>query len=121
MAYSVNAFMPFEGLRVAFNGEQGRLEMRDYERQPWTPEVETVIELTRNFGKKEVISVPSDPTGHGGGDAGLQRVMFGGEVPPTHMRLPDSRAGALACLTGVAARKSVAEKRPVRIADLVRL
>jgi predicted dehydrogenase len=121
MAYSVNAFMPFEGLRVAFNGELGRLEMRDYERQPWAQDVDTVIELTRNFGKREVISVPPDESGHGGGDAGLQKVMFGGVEPPSHLRLPDSRAGALACLTGIAARKSVAEKRPIRIADLVKL
>ena len=35
MAYSLNAHMPFEGYRVAFNGELGRLEVRDYERQPW--------------------------------------------------------------------------------------
>jgi hypothetical protein len=37
------------------------------------------------------------------------------------MRLPDSRAGAMSCLTGIAARKSIDERRPVRIADLVRL
>ncbi len=35
MSYSLNAHMPFEGFRVAFNGEKGRLEVRDYERQPW--------------------------------------------------------------------------------------
>ena len=35
MTYSVNAFMPFEGYRLAFNGEKGRLEIRDYERQPF--------------------------------------------------------------------------------------
>jgi hypothetical protein len=36
------------------------------------------------------------------------------------MRLPDSRAGAMSCLTGIAARKSVDEKRAVRLADLIR-
>ena len=35
MSYSLNAHMPFEGFRVAFNGELGRLEVRDHERQPW--------------------------------------------------------------------------------------
>ena len=30
MNYSLNAAMPFEGYRVAFNGEKGRLEARDY-------------------------------------------------------------------------------------------
>ena len=37
------------------------------------------------------------------------------------MRLPDSRAGAMSCLTGIAARKSIDERRAVRIADLVKL
>jgi hypothetical protein len=37
------------------------------------------------------------------------------------MRLPDSRAGAMSCLTGIAARRSIEEKRAVRISELVRL
>ena len=37
MSYSVNTFMPVEGYRIAFNGTRGRLEVRDYERQPWDP------------------------------------------------------------------------------------
>ena len=36
MSYSLNTFMPMEGYRIAFNGTKGRLEVRDYERQPWT-------------------------------------------------------------------------------------
>ena len=44
MSYSVNAFMPIEGYRVAFNGTKGRLEVRDYERQPWPVAEETEIE-----------------------------------------------------------------------------
>jgi hypothetical protein len=31
------------------------------------------------------------------------------------------RAGAMSCLTGIAARKSVIEKRAVKIADLVKI
>jgi hypothetical protein len=37
------------------------------------------------------------------------------------MRLPDSRAGAMSCLTGIAARKSIEEQRAIKIGDLVRL
>jgi len=36
------------------------------------------------------------------------------------MRLPDSRAGAMSCLTGIAARKSIDEGKPIKIADLVK-
>jgi hypothetical protein len=38
---------------------------------------------------------------------------------PAHMRLPDSRAGAMSCLTGIAARRSMEEDRPIRIGDLM--
>jgi hypothetical protein len=37
------------------------------------------------------------------------------------MRLPDSRAGAMSCLTGIAIRNSIDRKQPIRIADLVNL
>jgi len=121
MAYSVNAFMPFEGHRVAFNGERGRLEMRDFERQPWPVERETELALVRNFGQREIIPVTKGEGGHAGGDYALQDVIFGSGEVPAHMKLPTSRAGALSCLTGIAARKSVDEHRPVRIAELVRL
>jgi hypothetical protein len=37
------------------------------------------------------------------------------------MQLPGSRAGAMSCLTGIAARKSCDEGKPIRIADLVKI
>ena len=121
MNYSLNAFMPFEGYRLAFNGEKGRLEIRDYERQPWPIEVETEVYLTKSFGKREQIPIPKFEGGHSGGDSRLQDVIFRKPDVPSHMRLPDSRAGAMSCLTGIAARKSVELKRPVKISELVRL
>ena len=121
MSYSLNAFMPFEGYRVAFNGELGRLEIRDYERQPWEVEQATEMYLTKSFGKREKIEFDKVTGGHGGGDDRIRELIFRKiEVPP-HMRLPDSRAGALSCLTGIAARKSVELKRPIRISELVNI
>ena len=43
------------------------------------------------------------------------------ESPSRRQFVNGSRAGALSCLTGIAARRSVDERRPVRIAELVRL
>jgi predicted dehydrogenase len=121
MSYSLNAAMPFEGYRLAFNGEKGRLEMRDYERQPWPVEEESEIYLTRSFGKREKISVQKMEGGHGGGDTRLMDLIFRKVKVPEHMRLPDSRAGAMSCLTGIAARKSVEQKRPVQLKELISL
>ncbi len=121
MAYSLNAFMPFEGYRVAFNGERGRLEIRDYQAQPWPVQPDAEIQLTTSFGKRRDIEVPVAQGEHGGGDDRLRDLLFHNLDVPDYMRIPDSRAGAMSCLTGIAARKSIEEKRSIRIADLVRL
>ena len=120
MSYSVNTFMPVEGYYLAFNGTKGRLEVRDYERQPWNPGEETEMHVIKNFGKRLKIDLPTATEGHGGGDQVLRDLIFRKTDAPPHMRLPDSRAGALSCLTGIAARKSCDEGRPIRISDLVK-
>ena len=120
MSYSVNTFMPVEGYYLAFNGTKGRLEVRDYERQAWDPGEETGMYVMKNFGKRVKIDVPNETEGHGGGDQRLRDLIFKKIDAPAHMRLPDSRAGAMSCLTGIAARKSIDEGRPIKIADLVK-
>ena len=123
MAYSLDAHMPFEGYRAAFNGEFGRLEVRDHERQPWeVPEAdETEIYVTKSFGLRRRATFATAEGGHGGGDNVLRDQIFRQTSAPAHMKLPDSRAGAMSCLTGIAARKSIEEKRAVKISELVKL
>jgi predicted dehydrogenase len=121
MSYSLNAFMPIEGYRVAFNGTKGRLEVRDYEKQAWSEPDESEMYIIRNFGEREKVTVSAGEGAHGGGDNVLRDIIFRKLEVPEYMKLPDSRAGALACLTGIAARKSIDEDRAVKIADLVRL
>jgi predicted dehydrogenase len=121
MSYSLNAFMPIEGYRLAFNGTEGRLEVRDFERQPWPVAEETEIDVVRNFGERRKIEIPKAEGGHGGGDDVLRDLVFRGLELAPHLKLPGSRAGAMSCLTGIAARQSMDSGRPVRVADLVRL
>jgi predicted dehydrogenase len=121
MNYSLNAYLPIEGYRLSFDGEKGRLEIRDYERQPWEVADETEIYLTKSFGKREKIEVPKAEGGHGGGDDRLRDLIFRKVSAPDYMKLPDSRAGAMSCLTGIAARTSVEKKRPVKISELIKI
>ena len=97
MAYSLDAHMPFEGYRVAFNGELGRLEVRDHERQPWeVPEAdETEIYVTKSFGLRRRATFVHGEGGHGGGDDFLRDQIFRQTPAPEHMRVPGSRAGAM--------------------------
>ena len=121
MSYSLDAAMPFEGYRLAFNGTKGRLEVRDYERQPWKVEKQSTAFLSKSFGKHEELEMPDVKGGHSGGDDRLRDVIFRNASVPDYLKLPSARAGAMSCLTGIAARTSIEQKRPVRIGELVRL
>ena len=123
MSYSLNAHMPIEGYHLAFNGELGRLEIRDFERQPWKvpTEDETEIHVIKSFGQRRRVEVKTGLGGHGGGDDRLRDLIFRKADAPDYMKLPDSRAGAMACLPGIAARKSIDERKPIKIGDLVKI
>jgi len=121
VSYSLNTFMPIEGYHLAFNGTKGRLEIRDYERQAWDPGDETAMYLIKNFAQRTKIDLPRETEGHGGGDQRLRDLIFKKIDAPEHMRLPDSRAGAMSCLTGIAIRNSIDQRKLVKIADLVKL
>ena len=123
MAYSLDAHMPYEGFSVAFNGELGRLDVRDYERQPWEQSEadETEVYVTKSFGLRRRVTFAKGEGGHGGGDDFLRDQIFRQVPAPEHMKVPDSRAGAMSCLTGIAARKSIEEKRAIKISELVKI
>ncbi|MBK7932483.1 MAG: Gfo/Idh/MocA family oxidoreductase [Acidobacteria bacterium] len=121
LAYSLNAAMPLEGYRLAFNGTKGRLEVRDYERQPWEVARESTAFLSKNFGKHEELDMPQIKGGHSGGDDRLRDVIFRNASVPDYLKLPSARAGAMSCMVGVAARTSVEEQRPVKINELVKV
>jgi len=121
MAYALNAFMPYEGYRVAFNGEKGRLDVQSFERQPWDVVDSHEIYITKSFGKRTKVPMPKLLEGHGGGDDRMRDLIFRKTDAPEYMKLPDSRAGAMSCLTGIAIRNSIDQKKPIRIADLVKI
>jgi predicted dehydrogenase len=121
MNYALNAFTPYEGYRVAFNGEKGRLDVQSFERQPWEAADSHEIYVTKSFGKRTKVPIPKLTEGHGGGDNRMRDLIFRKTDAPEYMRPPDSRAGAMSCLTGIAIRNSIDQKKIVRIADLVKL
>jgi predicted dehydrogenase len=121
LSYSLNACMPYEGHAMAFNGTEGRLEIRSYERQPWKPALTEEIRLTKNFGGTEIVPVTLTEGGHGGADPRLRRLTFNPELPDPYRQRAGSRAGALSILIGIAAVQSIEGGKPVKIADLVSL
>ncbi len=143
--YSLTTYSPYEGWRIAFNGERGRID--SWEDIPYQPgkfspteqaelhaaEMATAKEdaptdyheiiVAENFKSGfESIKVPQSRAGHGGGDQRMLDYLFvnpGADDPLGHMA--GTRDGALSILIGIAARQSIAENRPIRLDSLVKL
>jgi len=117
VSYSLNAFMPIEGHAIAFNGTHGRMEIRQYEKQPWEAPEHDEILLVRSYGGGvERIEVPHAPGGHYGGDDRMRNMIFKDGADPLGQRA-GSRAGAMSVMVGLAALESAQQGRTVKIAE----
>lgn len=117
VAYSLTTYSPYEGYRIAFNGTKGRMDVWIQESHPTTDANYDEIVIAKNFGKREYIQIPQG-SGHGGGDQLLKDQIFIPGTPDPLKQAAGVRDGALACLIGIAARKSIAAKEKMYIKDL---
>ena len=141
MTYTLNAFCPWEGYRICFNGTKGRLEFNVVESahvKAGEPEDFTIPGM-RELGNDKKQMVPQiifqplwgtpqvvefdegDRGGHGGGDARLLKDIFIGVQDNSLGHAADYVDGAKSILTGIAANQSMRTGRPVQVANLVRL
>ena len=119
MSYSLNAFMPYEGQKIAFNGTKGRLDVRNYSRQPWEVENPAEFRFTKNFGKSRTWNIGRGSGEHGGADMKLKRLIFDPNEEDSLKKLAGSRAGVMSSMVGIAARISIETGERVKIADLI--
>ena len=138
MTYHLTAYSPWEGYRVAFNGDAGRLEYEVHEnsyisgaeddsnradiRDGAQIHEPARIMVRPHWARPYEVSLERlDEAGHGGGDARLLQDVFapGGDDPLG--RAADHIDGARSILTGIAANRSIATGMPVQVADLVSL
>ncbi|MBN2300891.1 MAG: Gfo/Idh/MocA family oxidoreductase [Lentisphaerae bacterium] len=129
MSYSLNAFMPWEGYHISFNGTRGRLEHKceesvyvsgDDSVQGALKKEGTWTKIYPHWKPSYGVDVWAGEGGHGGGDELLlKNVLVSDNVPDKYMRAADHRAGAWSILTGVAANHSIKTGLPVRVVDLV--
>lgn len=139
MSYHLTAYAPWEGCRVAFNGTKGRLEYEVVEKSyvsgsagdPNRPDIrdgaqidireEALITIRPHWEKPtRIVAAKKGEGGHGGADKLLLRDLFVGDgQDPLGLRA-DHRAGVYSIITGIAANRSLEEKRLVRVDDLLR-
>jgi predicted dehydrogenase len=129
LTYSLNAYTPWEGYRIAFNGSEGRLEMNIIENSYVNSGGEKSQEgALRNksivvhpmFAAPYEVDVDEGDGGHGGGDPVLLNDIFGTPADDNLHRAADHMDGARSILTGIAANKSIKTGQAVSIDELVK-
>jgi hypothetical protein len=121
VSYSLTAYAPYEGYRISFNGTKGKMDAWIKEKQPWDEEGFDEIQITSNFGKRELIKISNTEGGHGGGDDRMKQHIFLPNQSDPNRQAAVLRDGAFAILTGIAARNSIDSGKPVKIGDLTSL
>jgi len=121
VSYSLTAYSPYEGYRIAFNGSKGRIDAWIQSSNPTQNVDYDEIVLFKNFSKRQYIQVPQVSSGHGGSDNLLRDQIFIPSTPDPYKQCAGTRDGAFSCLIGIAARNSIASGQPVKIADLTSL
>jgi predicted dehydrogenase len=124
MTYSTNFSAPWEGYILGINGTGGRLESVSYTnpaRCPFPTDGRQTITYYPLFGERQVHETRHIEGGHGGADPMLRDELFiGPDAETAELGLAaGSREGAYAVAIGEAVWRSVAENRPVAIADLL--
>lgn len=136
--YSLTTYSPFEGWRIAFNGQKGRIEA--WLDIPWMKnehidqealhavemqqaskgdQITEPLILFRNWEKYETVNVVSEKAGHGGGDSRLQdKIFLNPDAADPYRHAAGLRDGVMSVMIGIAARKSIQSGQPVKISSL---
>ncbi len=122
VSYSLTAFSPYEGFRVAINGTKGRLDAWIKSSMPTGVPPYQEITITNLFGNVNTIQVIPQSGGHGGSDPRLKDKIFRNpDGPDLYKQSAGSRDGAMSALIGIAARNSIETGKIIKIADLTSL
>ena len=129
MSYSLNAYSPYEGLRVIFTGDKGRIEYEVieavYTNGSGDSSKEGVVTgrtliVYPMFGDAYKVEVSGTVGGHGGGDTRMLDEIFGRELEPDPLKRAASHIdGAYSIMTGICANKSIASGLPVNVKDVI--
>jgi predicted dehydrogenase len=136
--YALNAHSPWEGYRVAVNGDEGRAELEVVERaavltdaegraviDPSASAVESSsrtggerLTLQRHWDVAQDVKIEEGAGAHGGGDALLLADIFRGPGDDWLERPADWLDGIRAIAVGMAGNESLRTGLPVKITDL---
>ncbi len=120
LTYTMNTFLPYEGQRISFSCEFGKLDVNLNYSQPWNVEGTYEFRLTRDRKTTKYWILKPAEGSHGGADDRFKELIFKPGSKDQFNSRADSRAGIMSSLIGIAARQSIETGKKVHIADLVR-
>lgn len=115
--YSLTAFSPYEGWKIAFNGTEGRLEAEEYQSGHKANEPVNHIRIFNRKGEAATYNVPKKTGGHGGGDERLLEMIFRGGMADPLSQFAGSYEGVKSVMIGACANKSIIEKKMLYIKE----
>lgn len=122
VSYSLTAFSPYEGYRLAINGTKGRLDSWIQYSMPTGKSPYEEITIMNLFGHAKTIKVIPSSGAHGGSDTLIKDRLFRyPDAPDIYRQAAGSRDGIMSALIGIAARKSIETGKVIKIADLTSL
>ncbi len=131
MSYSLNAFSPYEGLKVCITGTKGRVEMRVVEdiyiNGQDSSEKEGLVKgrsivVYPQFKPAYEVEIKTVEGGHGGGDPVMLDDIFNPNAPADPLKRAASHIdGAMSIMTGICANKSMATGMPINVFDYVNI
>ena len=129
LTYSLNAYLPWEGFIVSFNGSKGRIEVQVREQSYINSGgsksdegklKEKLVRVLPMFGEPYEVEVVEGIGGHGGGDPILLQDLFGVPTEDEFNRAASHIDGATSILTGIAGNISLKTGQAVKVEDLVK-
>lgn len=131
LSYSLIAYSPWEGMRVAITGSKGRVELDVIESTDWLAASNGAskgsfktsrIKVFPQFANSYEVPVSQAEGGHGGADPVLLEQLFSPTPSPDPFNRTASHIdGAASILIGIAANHSIATGQMIRVQDLFHL
>ena len=124
LTYTESSASPYEGWKFTLTGEKGRMEIACYAKGAGGLKPDEEFDFIRIIDMNNQVTtyplpVPKEGS-HGGSDADLRKVLFGGEEPSRPDQKASSIEGAYSVLLGAAANQSIAEGRIVTIREMLK-